>query len=120
MVHQHFQLVPVLTVAENVVLGDEPSHSHTVLNVGAAQRAVQELGERYSLEVNPEAVVEDLPVGTQQRVEILRSLYRRADVLILDEPTAVLTPQESNELFKTLRNLSREGISILFISHKLQ
>jgi len=103
MVHQHFQLVPVLTVAENVVLGDEPSHSHTVLNVGAAKRAVQELGERYGLEVDPEAVVEDLPVGTQQRVEILRSLYRRADVLILDEPTAVLTPQETDQLLEVLR-----------------
>lgn len=120
MVHQHFQLVPVLTVAENVVLGDEPSRSHTMFDFGAARRAVQELGERYGLEVDPEAVVEDLPVGTQQRVEILRSLYRRADVLILDEPTAVLTPQETDQLLEVLRGLADQGVAIVFITHKLR
>ena len=120
MVHQHFQLVPVLTVAENVVLGDEPSHNHTMFDFEAARRAVQELGERYGLEVDPEATVEDLPVGTQQRVEILRSLYRRADVLILDEPTAVLTPQETDQLLEVLRGLADQGVAIVFITHKLR
>lgn len=120
MVHQHFQLVDVMTVAENVMLGSEITRSVGVLSRRRAQKAVRELSEQYGLEVDPTAMVEDLPVGTQQRVEIIKALYRKADILILDEPTAVLTPQEANELFRIMRDLTEEGVSIIFITHKLK
>ena len=120
MVHQHFQLVPVLTVAENIVLGDEPSNKANVIDIENAKEKVRELAEKYQLEVDTEAIVEDLPVGTQQRVEILRSLYRDADILILDEPTAVLTPQETYHLLQVLKKLASQGVAIIFITHKLR
>ena len=120
MVHQHFQLVPVLTVAENIVLGNEPSNKANVINIENAKEKVRELAEKYQLEVDTEAIVEDLPVGTQQRVEILRSLYRDADILILDEPTAVLTPQETDHLLQVLKKLASQGVAIIFITHKLR
>jgi simple sugar transport system ATP-binding protein len=119
MVHQHFQLVPVMTVAENVMLGSEVIRNGR-LDRREARRQVRELSQRYNLQVDPTAVVEDLPVGTQQRVEIIKALYRHADILILDEPTAVLTPQEANELFQIMRELTQEGVSIIFITHKLK
>ena len=120
MVHQHFQLVPVMTVAENVILGSEVTKAGGHLNMREAERRVRELSEKYRLIVDPTAVVEDLPVGTQQRVEIIKALYRKADILILDEPTAVLTPQEANELFRTMKELTAQGVSIIFITHKLK
>jgi ABC-type uncharacterized transport system ATPase subunit len=119
MVHQHFMLIPVMTVAENVVLASEP-HRGVMLDVDAAERRVRELSERFGLVVDPRARVEDIGVGQQQRVEILRVLHRGADLLILDEPTAVLTAQETAELFKVLRTLTAEGVSVIFISHKLR
>jgi ABC-type uncharacterized transport system ATPase subunit len=119
MVHQHFQLVPVMTVAENVVLGAEPGRG-PVLDLRAASRRVRELSERFGLAVDPDAVVEDLPVGTQQRVEIIKALYRDAQILILDEPTAVLTPQETDELLQIMRDLAARGVSVVFITHKLR
>jgi ABC-type uncharacterized transport system ATPase subunit len=118
MVHQHFMLVPVMTVAENLVLGAEP-HRGPLLDYKAASARVRELSERFGLSVDPDARVEDLGVGAQQRVEILRALFRGAKVLVLDEPTAVLTAQESQDLFRVLRTLAAEGTSIVFISHKL-
>ncbi len=118
MVHQHFMLVPVMTVAENLVLGTEPSRG-PLLDYKQAVRRTRELSEQYGLAVRPEAKVEDLGVGAQQRVEILRALFRGAKVLVLDEPTAVLTAQESQDLFKVLRTLTAEGTSVVFISHKL-
>jgi ABC-type uncharacterized transport system ATPase subunit len=118
MVHQHFMLVPVMTVAENLVLGSEPSNG-PLLDYKAAAARTRELSERFGLAVDPEARVEDLGVGAQQRVEILRALYRGAKVLVLDEPTAVLTAQESQDLFRVLRALTAEGTSVVFISHKL-
>jgi ABC-type uncharacterized transport system ATPase subunit len=118
MVHQHFMLVPVMTVAENIVLASEPRKG-MLLDSGAAARRVRELSDRFGLAVDPEARVGDISVGQQQRVEILRALDRGAEVLILDEPTAVLTAQETAELFKILRTLTSEGKSIVFISHKL-
>ena len=118
MVHQHFMLVPVMTVAENIVLASEPRKG-LLLDTKAAARRVRELSDRFGLSVDPEARVGDISVGQQQRVEILRALDRGAEVLILDEPTAVLTAQESAELFKILRTLTAEGKSIVFISHKL-
>jgi general nucleoside transport system ATP-binding protein len=120
MVHQHFQLVPVMTVAENVMLGSEITRRFGVLSRRRAAKRVTELSQQYGLEVDPEAMVEDLPVGTQQRVEIIKALYRNADILILDEPTAVLTPQEANELFTIMRGLTAQGVSIIFITHKLK
>ena len=120
MVHQHFQLVPVLTVAENIVLGHEPTRGRGLLDIDRAATEVGELGKRFGLEVDPRATVEDLPVGMQQRVEILRALYRKADVLILDEPTAVLTPQETDHLLEVLRGLAAEGVAIGCITHKLR
>ncbi|MED5277308.1 MAG: ABC transporter ATP-binding protein [Actinomycetota bacterium] len=120
MVHQHFQLVPVLTVAENIVLGNEPSNKANVIDIESAKEKVRELAETYQLDVDTEATVEDLPVGTQQRVEILRSLYRKADILILDEPTAVLTPQETDHLLQVLKKLATQGVAIIFITHKLR
>jgi ABC-type uncharacterized transport system ATPase subunit len=118
MVFQHFMLVPVMTVAENIVLADEPRKG-LLLDTKAAARRVRELSDRFGLAVDPDARVADISVGTQQRVEILRALDRGADVLILDEPTAVLTAQETQELFRILRTLTAEGKSIVFISHKL-
>ncbi len=119
MVHQHFMLIPVMTVAENVVLASEPRRG-ALLDRDAAERRVRELSERFGLVVDPRAYVEDIGVGQQQRVEILRVLHRGADVLILDEPTAVLTAQETAELFKVLRALTAEGVSVIFITHKLR
>jgi simple sugar transport system ATP-binding protein len=118
MVHQHFMLVPVMTVAENLVLGSEP-HRGPLLDYASAAARTRELSGRFGLAVDPDARVEDLGVGSQQRVEILRALFRGAKVLVLDEPTAVLTAQESQELFKVLRALAGDGTSIVFISHKL-
>jgi general nucleoside transport system ATP-binding protein len=119
MVHQHFMLVPVMTVTENIVLGNEPSNVAGVLDLKEASDRVRELSDRYGLAVDPDAVIEDTTVGMQQRVEILRALYRGAQILVLDEPTAVLTAQEVTELFRVLRALQDAGTSIVFISHKL-
>jgi simple sugar transport system ATP-binding protein len=119
MVHQHFMLIPVMTVAENVVLGAEPVRSRLFLDEGAADDRVKDMAKTFRFEVDPEARVENISVGQQQRVEIMKALYRNADVLILDEPTAVLTPQEASDLFEILRALRQKGISIIFISHKL-
>ena len=118
MVHQHFMLVPRFTVAENVVLGSEPGSAGR-LDLAAARARVAELAGRYHLDIDPDARVADLSVGQQQRVEILKVLYRGAQVLILDEPTAVLVPQEVEELFRHLRELRQQGKTVLFISHKL-
>ncbi|HKE80455.1 MAG TPA: ABC transporter ATP-binding protein [Solirubrobacteraceae bacterium] len=118
MVHQHFMLVPVMTVAENIVLAQEPTKG-ALLDVDASKARVRELSERYGLAVNPDARVEDITVGMQQRVEILRALYRGARILVLDEPTAVLTAQEANDLFRVLEALKADGTGIVFISHKL-
>jgi ABC-type uncharacterized transport system ATPase subunit len=120
MVHQHFMLVPVFTVAENVTLGIEQASKTGLLDRGKTRRDVRELSHRYGLDVDPDALVEDLPVGIQQRVEIVKALVREAKVLILDEPTAVLTPAESEELFRIVRQLRDGGTSIIFISHKLK
>lgn len=120
MVHQHFMLVPVFSVAENVFLGDEPVRKAVgFLDRRRAAREIRQLSESYGLPVDPEAVVENLPVGVQQRVEIIKALVRRAQLLILDEPTAVLTPQETSELFHVMRSLKESGRSVLFITHKL-
>jgi general nucleoside transport system ATP-binding protein len=119
MVHQHFMLIPVMTVAENIVLADEPTHLGGLLDVGEANDRVREISERFGLAVDPRARVEDITVGQQQRVEILKALYRQADILVLDEPTAVLTPQEAKELFQIIHGLTEQGKSIIFISHKL-
>ena len=118
MVHQHFMLVPVMTVTENIVLGEEPTRG-ALLDVREGARRVKELSDRYGLAVDPDAVIEQVSVGMQQRVEILKTLYRDARILILDEPTAVLTAQETKELFEVLRELKKDGVSIVFISHKL-
>jgi ABC-type uncharacterized transport system ATPase subunit len=120
MVHQHFMLVPVFTVAENVVLGREPTRPLGLLDRRTARREVRDLSNQYGLAVDPDAYVEHLPVGVQQRVEIVKALMRQANVLILDEPTAVLTPNETEELFRIMRDLKTSGRSILFISHKLK
>ncbi|MFI5036358.1 MAG: ABC transporter ATP-binding protein [Acidimicrobiales bacterium] len=120
MVHQHFMLVPVFTVAENVVLGFEPTKSFDRLDHAKADESIREASQRFGLEVDPDAVVEDLPVGIQQRVEILKALNHNAELLILDEPTAVLTPQEIDALMEIMRSLKAAGKSILFISHKLK
>ncbi len=119
MVHQHFMLVPVLTVAENIVLGDETMARAGFLDRDEADRQIRALGQQFGFEIDPDAKVETLSVGWQQRVEILKALYRKARILILDEPTAVLTPQETEEIFAVLRRLAAEGHSIIFISHKL-
>ena len=118
MVHQHFMLVPVMSVAENLVLGAEPTNG-PLLDYKAAARRTRELSERFGLAVDPDATVEDLGVGAQQRVEILRALFRGAKVLVLDEPTAVLTAQEAQDLFEVLRALKADGTGVVFISHKL-
>jgi len=119
MVHQHFMLVEPLTVTENIVLGMEPSGAFGVLDCGAARAKVVEISERYGLKVDPDAKVRDLSVGRQQRVEILKALYRDARILILDEPTAVLTPQEVRELFEIVRELVARGLAVVIITHKL-
>ena len=120
MVHQHFQLVQPMTVAENIILGSEITRGGFMLDLAAARRRVTEISDRYGLAVNPDAVIEEIPVGVQQRVEILKALYRQAEILILDEPTAVLTPQEIRDLFRVMRGLVAEGHSIIFITHKLR
>jgi general nucleoside transport system ATP-binding protein len=119
MVHQHFMLIPVMTVAENIVLAQEPVRDGVLLDLRAAEERVRELSERFGLEVDPRARIDEITVGQQQRVEILKALYRNADILALDEPTAVLTPQEARELFEIVRGLTEQGTSIIFISHKL-
>ncbi|MGI8928697.1 MAG: ABC transporter ATP-binding protein [Candidatus Limnocylindrales bacterium] len=119
MVHQHFMLVPVLTVAENILLGDETMANPLFLDREEARRRIRALGERFGFEIDPDEKVGRLSVGWQQRVEILKALYRDARILVLDEPTAVLTPQETIEIFAVLRRLRDEGHSIVFISHKL-
>lgn len=119
MVHQHFQLVPVMTVTENIILGSEPKRG-IFLNMKAARAEVVALSTKYGLEVDPDAFVEDLPVGTQQRIEILKALRKDVDLLILDEPTAVLTPQETDEFLQVMRNLAASGVGVLFITHKLR
>ena len=120
MVHQHFQLVPVMTVAENLMLGHETTKGGIVLDIEGARTMVRELSQRHGLAVDPDVEVDDLPVGTQQRVEILKALSRRVDLLILDEPTAVLTPQETDELLGVMKELANAGTSIVFITHKLR
>src|SRR5256886_2228312 len=119
MVHQHFMLIPVMTVAENIVLGHEPVHGAVFLDERAAKRRVEDVARTFKFAVDPAARIDEITVGQQQRVEIMKALYRNANILILDEPTAVLTPQEASDLFEILRTLRREGISIIFISHKL-
>ena len=119
MVHQHFMLIPVLTVAENILLGAETMANPIFLDRREARHQIIELGKRFGFEIDPDAKVETLSVGWQQRVEILKALYRDARILVLDEPTAVLTPQETVEVFAVLHRLAAEGQSIIFISHKL-
>jgi general nucleoside transport system ATP-binding protein len=119
MVHQHFMLIPVMTVAENIVLGNEPTREGIILDERGAEERVREISKQYGLAVDPTALVSDITVGQQQRVEILKALYRGAEILILDEPTAVLTPQEAGELFEIVGSLREGGKSIIFISHKL-
>ena len=120
MVHQHFMLVPVFTVAENVMLGHEQTKGPGVLDLAAARAHVRAVAERFGFEIDPDAVVGDLPVGVQQRVEIIKALSRDAQVLVFDEPTAVLTPQETDELMGIMRQLRDEGTAIVFITHKLR
>lgn len=120
MVHQHFMLIPVFTVTDNVMLGEEPLRSAGFLDRPSVIKTIQDISAQYSLEVDPTAYVRDLPVGVQQRVEIIKLLYRKADILIFDEPTAVLTPQEVEELFKIMHSLTEQGKSIIFITHKLR
>ena len=120
MVHQHFMLVPVLTVTENIILGQEDARWGPFLNLRQAAQHIRQLAAQYHVDIDPLALVQDLPVGLRQRVEILKALYRRATMLILDEPTAVLTPGEVEHLFDTLTTLARHGTSIIFITHKLR
>lgn len=120
MVHQHFMLIPVFTVAENVVLGNEPVQGLGALDLDEARKRVREISDRFGFNVDPDAMVEDLPVGVQQRVEIIKALSRNAKILVLDEPTAVLTPQETDELMQIMRELAKSGTSIIFITHKLR
>ncbi len=120
MVHQHFMLVPVLTVTENVMLGEEAIKNGLFLDRKVVARRIREISEKYGLQVDPDMYVKNLPVGIQQRVEIIKVLYRDANILILDEPTAVLTPQEVEELIKIIRSLVTQGVSVIFITHKLK
>lgn len=120
MVHQHFKLVENFTVTENIILGSEPLKGGLVLNIDKAAKRIEELSKHYGLNVDPHAKIQDISVGMQQRVEIIKMLYREADVLILDEPTAVLTPNEIEELMNIMRNLIKEGKSIIIITHKLK
>jgi simple sugar transport system ATP-binding protein len=119
MVHQHFMLIPVMTVAENVVLAEEPRTGGVLLDYAEAEKRVGDLARQFKFSIDPHATIQSISVAQQQRVEILKALYRKADILILDEPTAVLTPQEANELFEILRALIAQGLSVIFISHKL-
>jgi len=120
MVHQHFMLIPVMTATENVMLGIEPTRNGIFLDKAKVAKRIHQISEQYDLAVDPQAYIGDLPVGSQQRVEIIKVLYREADILILDEPTAVLTPQEVEGLFKVLRSLIANGKSVIFITHKLK
>ena len=120
MVHQHFMLIPVFTVAENVALGHEEVYGPGLLKLGAARTLVRDISARFGFDIDPDALVEDLPVGVQQRVEIVKALSREAKVLVFDEPTAVLTPQETDEFMAIMRQLKSEGTSIVFITHKLR
>jgi simple sugar transport system ATP-binding protein len=120
MVHQHFMLIPALTVTENIILGQEPTRCGPFLDVHQASQHIRQLATQYHLDVDPQALIQDLPVGLRQRVEILKALYRQATILILDEPTAVLTPGEVEHLFETLSTLAQHGTSIIFITHKLR
>lgn len=120
MVHQHFMLVQNFTVTENIILGNEPAKGKTLMDLKSAAKEVEKISEQYGLKVDPYAKIEDISVGMQQRVEILKTLYRGADILILDEPTAVLTPQEVKELIEIMRKLVQEGKSIILITHKLK
>jgi len=120
MVHQHFMLIPVFTVTENVMLGSEPVKAGGFLDRSKTAARIREISQQYKLEVNPDDYVKDLPVGVQQRVEIIKLLYREANILIFDEPTAVLTPQEADDLFNIMRSLVKQGKSIIFITHKLR
>jgi ABC-type uncharacterized transport system ATPase subunit len=120
MVHQHFMLVPSLTVAENIILGLEPTRYSYLLDADKALKDIKSLSDRYRLQVDPKAIVSTIPVGVQQRVEILKALYRRAEILILDEPTSILTPQEVESLFEAIRALKQQGKSVIFITHKLK
>jgi len=120
MVHQHFMLIPVFTVAENIILGHEKLKTNRVLNLAQARIDIKAISEEFGFEVDPDALVEELPVGVQQRVEIIKALIYDAKVLILDEPTAVLTPQETDELLKVMRRLREKGTAIIFITHKLR
>ena len=115
MVHQHFMLIPVMTVAENIVLATEPTQAGVLLDRAAAERRVRELAKTFNFAIDPNARIENISVGQQQRVEILTALYRGADILILDEPTAVLTPQEAIDLLEILRTLTREGMSVILV-----
>ena len=119
MVHQHFMLVPPLTILENVILGMEPREKYFFIDIKNAALEIRELSEKFGFKIDPWAKIEDVSVGIEQRVEIIKVLYRGAEILILDEPTAVLTPQEVDELFKILRSLKKEGKTIIFITHKL-
>ena len=120
MVHQHFMLIPVFTVTENIMLGVESTTGPLLaLDRGKARRRIVELSEEHGLRVDPDAIIEDLPVGVRQRVEILKTLYRHSNLLVLDEPSAVLTPQEIDDLFEVMRSLAHAGTSIIFITHKL-
>lgn len=120
MVHQHFMLIPVFTVAENVALGHEPTGALGTIDVEAARNQVKQISDRFGFNLDPDAKVEDLPVGVQQRVEIVKALSREAKILVLDEPTAVLTPQETDELMQIMRQLAKNGTAIVFITHKLR
>ena len=120
MVHQHFMLIPVFTVAENVMLGHESTKAGGLLDVAAARARVKEISDRFGFDVDPDALIEDLPVGVQQRVEIIKALSQEAQVLVFDEPTAVLTPQETDELMGIMRQLRDTGKAIVFITHKLR
>lgn len=120
MVHQHFMLIPVFTATENVMLGEESVQAGGFLDRASASKRIDEISHQYNLQVDPGAYIRDLPVGVQQRVEIIKLLYREADILILDEPTAVLTPQEADELFRIMHTLVERGKSIIFITHKLR
>jgi general nucleoside transport system ATP-binding protein len=119
MVHQHFMLVPVFSVVENIILGDETTRGPS-LDLHTARQKIRALSREFGLEIDPNAIVEDLSVGVQQRVEIVKALYRNARILVLDEPTAVLTPQEADDLFQIMHTLTERGVSIIFITHKLK
>src|SRR5690554_5282309 len=120
MVHQHFMLIPVFTVAENVMLGFENTKFAGILDLEAARKRVREISDRFGFDVDPDALIEELPVGIQQRVEIIKALSHNAKLLVLDEPTAVLTPQETDELMEIMKQLKESGTSIIFITHKLR